>query len=125
MGVASPEAMAETFLQLFNARDGAGMLALYAPDAIFTMDGETIARGADQIKAAIEGMLAAPMTIKGKYESVLEAGDIAVCKLRWELLDAEGWIESDGVSLEILKRGGDGKWRFAIDDATGSSRGQD
>ena len=29
MGVASPELMAETFIERFNARDAAGMLALY------------------------------------------------------------------------------------------------
>jgi uncharacterized protein (TIGR02246 family) len=125
MGVASPEDMAETFIRLFNDRDEAGMLSLYAPDAAFTMDGETVAHGADQIKAAMAGMLAAPFKLKGKYDSVLVAGDVAVCKLRWEMLNGEGWIEMDGVSLEVLKRGGDGKWRFAIDDATGSSRGQD
>ncbi len=122
MGVASPEEMAGTFVQCFNDQDATGMLALYAPDALFTMDGETFARGAGEIKAVLGGLLASSMKMKGKYESVLTAGDVAVCKLRWELLNAEGWIEMDGVSLEVLKRGGDGKWRFAIDDATGTSR---
>jgi uncharacterized protein (TIGR02246 family) len=125
MGVDTPEDMAEVFKQRFNDRDGPGMLSLYAPDAVLTMDGETFARGTEQIKDVLDGLLAAPATIKGKYDSVLVAGDVAVCKLRWELLDGEGWITLDGVSLEVLKRGGDGKWRFAIDDATGSSRGQD
>ena len=125
MGVNSPEDMAEAFLQRFNDRDGAGMLSLYTADAVFTMDGENFARGLDQIRAAMEPMLAAPSTIKGKYESVVLAGDLAICKLRWELLDGEGWISMDGVSLEVLKRGDDGKWRFQFDDATGSSRGRD
>ncbi len=125
MGVDTPEDMAEVFKQRFNDRDGPGILSLYAADAVFTMDGETFARGVDQIQGALAGMLASPFQLKGKYESVLVAGDVAVCKLRWEMLNAEGWIEMDGVSLEVLKRGGDGKWRFAIDDATGSSRGQD
>lgn len=125
MGVSSPEEMAEAFKQKFNDRDEAGMLALYAPDAAFTMDGVAVARGTDEIKAAMAGMLASPFKVKGKYVSVLVAGDVAVCKLRWEMLNAEGWIEMDGVSLEVLKRGGDGLWRFAIDDATGSSREQE
>ena len=45
MGVASPELMAETFIERFNSRDGAGLLALYAPDAVFTFDGVAFARG--------------------------------------------------------------------------------
>lgn len=125
MGVSSPEEMAEAFKQKFNDRDEAGLLSLYAPDAVFTMDGVAVARGTDEIKAAMAGMLASPFKAKGKYVSVLTAGDVAVCKLRWEMLNAEGWIEMDGVSLEVLKRGGDGLWRFAIDDATGASREQD
>ncbi len=125
MGVASPEQMAETFVSRFNERDGAGMLALYAPDAVFTFDGATFARGHDEIKVALDGFLASPMRLKGKYESVTAAGDTALCSLRWEMLNAEGWIEMDGVSIEVLKRGGDGQWRFQIDDATGASRGKE
>jgi uncharacterized protein (TIGR02246 family) len=122
MGVASPEDMAEAFRQRFNDRDTAGLMALYAPDAVFTLDGENLARGPAAIEAALSGMLSSGFTLKGRYEGVLTAGDVAVCRLRWEMLNAEGWIEMDGVSLEVLRRGTDGRWRFAIDDATGSSR---
>ncbi len=122
MGVATPEDMAEAFVQRFNARDGAGLLALYTDDAVFTFDGVNFARGTDQIKGALDGFLASPMTLRGKYESVIVAGDVAMCSLRWEMLNAEGWIDQDGVSVEVLKRGGEGVWRFAIDDATGASR---
>ena len=126
MGVASPEEMAGTFIARFNARDGAGMLALYAPEAVFTFDGVTFARGLDEIKAALDGILASPMTLRGTYVGApLIAGDVAMCSLRWEMLNAEGWIDQDGISVEVLKRGGDGLWRFAIDDATGASRERD
>jgi uncharacterized protein (TIGR02246 family) len=122
MGVGTPEEMAEVFVQRFNDRDGAGLLALYGPDAAFTFDGVTYARGTDEIKAALDGFLGSPMKLRGKYESVVAAGDIALCSLRWEMLDGEGWIDQDGLSVEVLRRGTDGKWRFAIDDATGASR---
>lgn len=125
MGVASPQEMAGTFIERFNARDGAGLLALYAPEAVFTFDGVTFARGADEIKAALDEFLASPKTLRGTYVSVLTAGDVAMCSLRWEMLNAEGWIDQDGISTEVLKRGADGLWRFAIDDATGASREQD
>ena len=126
MGVASPELMAETFIERFNARDGDGLLALYAPEAMFTFDGVTFARGLDEIKAALAGVLASSMTLRGKYVGApLVAGDVAMCSLRWEMLNAEGWIDQDGISTEVLKRGSDGLWRFAIDDATGASRERD
>ena len=122
MGVASPELMAETFITLFNERDGAGVLALYEPDAVYTFDGKTKAVGTEQIKAAFEGVLAGPMKLSGAYEEVYVAGDTALCRLKWEMRGADGWIESDGVSVEVQKRGSDGLWRFKIDDATGGSR---
>jgi len=125
MGVSTPEAMAEAFVERFGERDSAGLLALYADDAAFTMDGVTFARGSEQIKNALAGFLASPMRLRGKYESVVVAGDVALCSLRWEMLDADGWIDRDGVSVEVLKRGADGKWRFVIDDATGASRERD
>lgn len=125
MGVASPQEMAGTFIERFNARDGAGLLALYASEAVFTFDGVTFARGADEIKAALDEFLVSPMTLRGTYVSVLTAGDVAMCSLRWEMLNAEGWIDQDGISTEVLKRGADGLWRFAIDDATAASRERD
>ena len=126
MGVASPDEMAGTFIERFNARDGDGLLALYAPEAVFTFDGVTFARGLDEIKVALAGVLASSMTLRGKYVGApLVAGDVAMCSLRWEMLNAEGWIDQDGISTEVLKRGSDGLWRFAIDDATGASRERD
>jgi uncharacterized protein (TIGR02246 family) len=125
MGVSTPEEMAEAFVERFGERDAAGLLALYADDAVFTFDGVNFARGKDQIRQALAGFLASPMKLKGKYESVLVAGDVALCSLRWEMLDQDGWIDQDGVSVEVLKRSADGAWRFAIDDATGASRERD
>lgn len=126
MGVASPDEMAGVFIGRFNARDSDGLLTLYAPEAVFTFDGAAFARGTDEIKAALAGFLASPMTLRGKYVvAPLVAGDVALCSLRWEMLNAEGWIDQDGISVEVLKRGSDGLWRFAIDDATGASRERD
>jgi uncharacterized protein (TIGR02246 family) len=122
MGVASPDLMAETFLARFNARDEAGLLALYEADAVFTFDGAQTAVGADQIRAALHGFVESGMTQRGRYVHVFVAGDTALCRLAWEMLEPEGWINSDGVSAEVLKRGSDGLWRFKIDDANGGRR---
>ena len=78
MGVSTPEEMGAAFVERFNARDGGGLLALYSADAAFTFDGVAFARGTDQIKAALDGFLASPMKLKGKYESVVVAGDVAL-----------------------------------------------
>lgn len=125
MGVASPELMAETFLERFNARDAAGLLALYAEDAVFTFDGQQKAVGHEQIQGALAGFLASPFKMRGKYDFVHVAGNSALCSLKWEMLEPEGWINSDGVSMEVLTKGSDGLWRFAVDDATAGRRSEE
>jgi len=122
MGVASPELMAEAFAERFNARDEAGMLDLYEPDAVFTFDGVQKAAGHAQIKEALAGFFASPFKLRGKYDFVHVAGNVALASLRWEMLEPEGWINSDGVSMEVLTKGADGLWRFAVDDATAGRR---
>lgn len=122
MGAASPELMAETFIARFNERDAAGLLALYEPDAVFTFDGVQKAVGHEQIKGALQGFLDSPFKMRGKYVMVHVAGDTALCSLQWEMLEPEGWINSDGVSMEVLRLGTDGLWRFKVDDATAGRR---
>lgn len=124
MGVATPELMAETFLARFNERDAAGLLALYEADAVFTFDGVQKAVGHEQIQGALAGFLASPFKMRGKYDFVHVAGDSALASLKWEMLEPEGWINSDGVSMEVLNRGADGLWRFAVDDATAGRRAE-
>jgi uncharacterized protein (TIGR02246 family) len=123
MGVASPELMDKAFAGRFNARDEPGLLDLYTADAVFTFDGAAKAVGLEQIKAALAGFLASPLKLRGSYVSVHVAGDSALCRLKWDLLDPTGAVNSSGVSAEVLRRGADGKWRFQIDDATGGGRG--
>lgn len=122
MGVASPELMAETFISRFNERDAQGLHELYELDAVFTFDGEVRAEGIEQIKAALGGFLAGPNRLRGSYAHVYVSGNVALCRLKWEMTGADGWIESDGVSAEVLTRGGDGLWRFKVDDASGGRR---
>jgi uncharacterized protein (TIGR02246 family) len=122
MGVASPELMAEVFAERFNARDTAGMADLYADDAVFTYDGVEKAVGRKQIEGAVAGFMAAGLTFKGKFVSVYVAGDTAMTRMKWELLEPSGAQMSEGISAEVLRRGVDGKWRFLIDDAGGGSR---
>lgn len=122
MGVASPELMAEAFIARFNEGDLEGLISLYEPDAVFTFDGEQKAVGLEQIRAAVQGFLETGMKLRGTYAHVFVADDSALCRLAWEMLEPEGWIKSDGVSAEVLRRGNDGLWRFKIDDASGGRR---
>ena len=122
MGVASPEMLGPVFSDRFNGRDAAGLRELYAPDAVFTMDGDGRAVGAEQIAAILGGFLAAPLRFGGEYVSMYVCGDFALGRLKWQIHnDGEG-TSSSGISVEVMQKGADGNWRYLIVDVTGGSR---
>lgn len=122
MGAISPDLTAGLFVERFNAGDAAGMVLLYEDDAVFTYDGEDKAVGRAQIEAALAGFQMAGLKMRGSTASLYVSGDLAMTRMRWELVDASGAVQSSGISCEVQRRGTDGLWRFLLDDATGGSR---
>jgi uncharacterized protein (TIGR02246 family) len=123
MGAISPDLTPGVFIERFNAGDAAGAVELYEEDAVFTYDGEEKAVGRKQIERALVGFLMAGLKMRSSVVTLHVAGDLAMTRVRWELLDGNGAVQSTGVSCETLRRGSDGLWRFQLDDATGGSRG--
>ncbi|MCW5774165.1 MAG: SgcJ/EcaC family oxidoreductase [Rhodospirillaceae bacterium] len=122
MGVAAPSDMSATFARLFNARDTQGLLGLYSEDAVLTIDGAEIARGHAAIAAMMGPMMDGPLKLDARCGACHENGDTAVVRTDWVLRGPDGAAAMTGASAEVLRRGGDGRWRFVIDDATFSSR---
>jgi uncharacterized protein (TIGR02246 family) len=121
MGVKRPEEISAEFGRRYNARNAGGLLELYHDDAVFTFDGRTIARGKAEIAVAHAPFLSAPFKIEIICESCYLAGDTALVCSAWALLGPDGSAQR-GRSAEVLTRGGDGLWRFQIDDASYASR---
>ncbi|KAB2850414.1 MAG: SgcJ/EcaC family oxidoreductase [Hyphomicrobiaceae bacterium] len=122
MGVARPEDISIEFGRRYNARDAAGLLELYHDDAVFTLDGVTIARGKAEIAVAQAPFLSAPFRIEINCASCHVAGDTALVCSAWRLINPDGSAAQSGRSAEVMKRGADGLWRFRIDDASYASR---
>lgn len=122
MGSLSPEASASLFFERFNAGDAAGFANLYAEDAVFTYDGQEKAVGRAQIERAIAGFIMAGLKMRGRNVSCYIAGDIALTRFAWELIDDSGALVSSGISAEVQVRGPDLMWRILIDDTGGGSR---
>jgi len=122
MGSRSPELTADLFVERFNAGDASGMVLLYEEDAIFTYDGEEKAIGRGQIERALAGFMMAQLKMRGSTVSTHISGDLAMTRMKWEMVDSTGTVQATGVSCEVQKLGPDGLWRFQLDDATGGSR---
>jgi ketosteroid isomerase-like protein len=122
MGVVSPELMAAAFADRFNVGDCEGFSQLFADEAIFTYDGFEKAQGRRQIEGALAGFVQAGLNFRGQNVTTLVAGDTALTRFQWELVDAAGAVVASGVSAEVQTRGADGLWRLVIDDSGGGSR---
>lgn len=122
MGSPSPELTASIFIERFNAGDAEGMVLLYEDDAVFTYDGEEKAIGRAQIQRALAGFMMAKLKMRGRTVSTYIAGDLALTRMKWEMLDSSDVVQSTAISSEVQRRGDDGLWRFILDDATGGSR---
>ena len=122
MGSPSPEQTADIFIERFNAGDAAGMVLLYEDDAVFTYDGEEKAVGRRQIERALAGFMMARLRMRGSTVNTYVSGDRALTRMKWEMVDSSGVVQSSAISCEVQQRGADGLWRFMLDDATGGSR---
>jgi len=119
--VMHPSDLNATFARLFNARDLAGLLALYEPEAAHlnaqTSDVDT---GLPAIEAALRALLAMPGRMASTNNFCIVAGELALLRADWSIDDA-GRTLAAGSSAEIARRQGDGSWRTVIDHAIGAS----
>jgi uncharacterized protein (TIGR02246 family) len=122
MGVASPELMAAVYQERYNRHDAKGLLELYEPDAVLTFDGKAEFAGHARLEGVLAKMMARKNRISGKYVDVRVAGDTAMARMQYEVFSESGQALMAATSIEVLRRGADGKWRFLIDDASGVSR---
>jgi ketosteroid isomerase-like protein len=122
MGSPSPDQTAQLFFERFNSGSAAGFAGLYFDDAIFTYNGQDVAVGPAQIERAVSGFMLAGFQMRGHTVDAYVAGDTALTRVAWEMVDKNGAVVASGTSAEVQRLGPDGFWRFIIDDAGGGSR---
>lgn len=90
---------------------------LYEPDAVFTN-----ARGAhvgtQAIRDVLQGYLDKAASNRMNESVAFEAGDLALVHWAWTMTFPDGRI-AEGATAEVLRRQGDGSWRFVIDNPDG------
>ena len=123
MTVNRPEEMHPRFTEAFNAADSSALLALYEPNAAFVAQPGQTLTGIDAVRSALEQYLALKGTIKMTTTYVVESGDTALLRGKWQVngTGPDGRpVEMRGNSIEILRRQSDGSWRFVIDHPLGA-----
>jgi uncharacterized protein (TIGR02246 family) len=114
--------MNAAFAEAYNSGDVERLLALYEPDALLAPLPGRRARGGVAIREALVGLLA----LKGRMTSTnvysMEVGDLALLRGEWHLFGTgpQGEeVEQRARSAEVVRRQGDGSWRYVIDHPFG------
>jgi uncharacterized protein (TIGR02246 family) len=112
--------MNEAFAAAVNSGDVENLLALYEPDALLAAQPGERARGADEIRVALEGLLALGGTMESRNVYCMQVEDIALLQGEWRLVttmpDATP-LELTSRTAEIVRRQPDGSWLYVVDHA--------
>ena len=119
----TPEQLLQAVVDGINRGDLQGLMSLYEPDAAFAAQPGTLAHGPEGVRQSITAFLA----MKGKLDlnvtRVLEAGGLAFVAGVWSFTGTgpDGTtITLTGRNGDVLRRQGDGSWRFVIDNPWGT-----
>lgn len=102
-----PEDLARLFIELANAHDLEGLVALYAPDAVLAgMHGEMVVG-----HAAIREVYAAMLVAHAHFT----AGEAAPTLLRGDLALTSTRLINGKITAEVAQRQADGSWLWVLD----------
>ncbi len=121
---ASPAEAHRLWNDAFNARDVDMLLDLYENDAAFLPEpGGPLRRGKEAVREVLSQFVASGADFTIERTEALESGDLAIVYSRWRLSGGAGPdgipLDLSGETTDVLRRGGDGAWRFAIDNPWG------
>lgn len=114
----------EEYVRDFNSGDFAAVDRHYTEDSISVWDPKTALTGAARRDSLAEFLRLGPKLTSRIRESHV-TGDTALLAVDWtmEVTDADGVTEHlAGIGADVLARGTDGKWRFAVDSPYGDPR---
>ncbi len=118
MAASTPEQVNEQLIDALTRGDIDAAINLYEPEASFVNEGEVVI-GTASIRKILEAFAAVKPQFKIEAKPTVQSGDIALTGNHWSLVgtDPEGKsLEMSGSSFEVVRRGADGHWRFAIDN---------
>ena len=116
---ATPRDLHQALADAFNRRNLDEILGLYAEGATLAPQPGQSVTGKKEIAQALQGFLAVPGTMRIDTVYTLEAGPLALTRSLWSIREgSETRIEARGT--EVMVRGADGNWRFAVDHPFGA-----
>jgi ketosteroid isomerase-like protein len=120
---ASPEQVLQSIVAGINSGELDSLMPLYERDAAFATEPGSLAHGAPGVGAALTGFISMNGELDLEVTRVLEADDLALVIGVWSFNgtgpDGEP-VRLAANNADVLRRQGDGTWRFVIDNPWGT-----
>ena len=118
----TPEQVLESVVAGINSGDLDRLMPLYESKAAFAAEPGSLAHGAAGVSEALTGFIAMNGTLDLEVTRVLEVDDLALVIGVWSF-DGTGPdgapVRLEASNADVLRRQGDGTWRFVIDNPWG------
>ena len=119
----TPEQLLKSIVDGINTGNLDGLMSLYEPDAAFAAQPGSLAHGVEGVRQSLAAFLAMKGTLDLKVTRVLEAGGLALVAGAWSFTgtgpDGKPMTLTGHIGV-VLRRQGDGSWRFVIDNPWGT-----
>ncbi|MFD3698128.1 YybH family protein [Streptomyces sp. NPDC058646] len=122
--VTAPSELPNAFLRAFNARDLEAIDRLFEPGAVRVLTPGEVVTG-DGRRAATASFLALGIPMKLTVRHCYEYGDLALLLCDYLIKGAKPdgtSVHHEGTATDVVRRGADGVWRYAIDNPPGIDR---
>lgn len=113
----------EHYVRAVNAGDVDAVARFYTEDAIAVRDGKPLSGQA--LRAHLVEFIGQRPAMTATAKHIYEAGDATLLVTEWtvDLPGENGATEHfEGVGLDVLRKGEDNKWRYAVDDPDSENR---
>jgi uncharacterized protein (TIGR02246 family) len=123
MAVMQPDEMNGAFAEAVSSGDVERVLALYEPDALLAARPGERASGLDEIRAALDELLALRGTMTSRNVWCMQVGELALLQGKWQLSGTApdgSPVELSSRTAEVVRRQADGSWLYVIDHAFGA-----
>ncbi|GAA2709636.1 MULTISPECIES: SgcJ/EcaC family oxidoreductase [Streptomyces] len=111
------------YVEAFNAGDADAVNAFYTEDAVAVWEPGQPLTGQARIDSVKEFLAHRPRMTAVPRQSFV-TGDTALLIVDWQIdtVDEDGNPEHlEGVGVDVLRKGADGHWRYAVDDPYGQA----
>jgi uncharacterized protein (TIGR02246 family) len=119
-----PADLPEVFQRAWNERDGELLAALFDPEALLVVRPSVVVRGEERRAATVAALEhRTPVTVSLRHAYVTDGIALLINDFAHRGTGPDGEpVDVAGTVTDVARRGDDGRWRYLIDNPSGTDR---